>query len=95
MCLSPHPLWNFYFLLMLKHAFGNATEGIHMHTRSYDRLFNLSRLKTKSKIRRILIRDMMSADDAALVADSQDELQRLVDRFSEACSAIDLTIRQR
>ena len=57
---------------MLKHAFGNAIEGNQLHTRSYDILFNLSRLKTKSKIRRILIRDIMFADDADLVADSQD-----------------------
>ena len=77
---------------MLKHALGDSTEGILLHTRSDGKLFNLSRLKAKSKIRRTLIRDMLFADDAAIVAHSQEELQQLMDRFSAACSAFGLTI---
>ena len=91
-CVLAPTLFGIFFALMLKHAFGNATEGIHLHTRSDGSLFNLSRLKAKSKIRRTLIRDMLFADDAALVAHSQEELQSLMDRFSDACSAFGLTI---
>ena len=74
----------FFFVRMLKQAFGNATEEINRHTRSDDSLFNLSRLKEKSMIRRTLIHDMLFDDDAALVADSQDELQCIVDHQKPA-----------
>ena len=91
-CVLAPTLFGIFFAMMLKHAFGNATEGIHLHTRSDGSLFNLSRLKAKTKIRRTLIRDLLFADDAALAAHSQEELQRLMDWFSEACSAFGLTI---
>ena len=77
---------------MLKHAFSNVIEGIHLHTHSDGSLFNISRLKAKSKISQTLIRDMLFADEAAIVSHLQKELQRLMDRFSEDCSAFSLTI---
>ena len=77
---------------MLKHAFGDATEGIHLHTRTDGKLFNLSRLKAKTKIQWKLIREMLFADDAAMVAHSQAELQTLMDKFAAACTAFGLTI---
>ena len=80
------------FALMLKTAFGNSTEGIHLCTRSDGKLFNLSRLKAQSKIDKKLIREMLYADDAAVVAHSQDELQALLDRFADACTAFGLAI---
>ena len=52
---------------MLKHAFGASSEGIYLHTRSDVKLFNVSRLKAKNKIREVLIRGLF-ADDAALTA---------------------------
>ena len=91
-CVLAPTLFGIFFSLMLKHALGDSTEGILLHTRSDGKLFNLSRLKAKSKIRRALIRDMLFADDAAIVAHTQEELQRLMDRFSNACSAFGLTI---
>ena len=35
---------------------------------------------------------MLYADDAAVVAHSQDELQALLDRFADACTAFGLTV---
>ena len=75
-CVLAPTLFGIFFSLMLKHALGDSTEGILLHTRSDGKLFNLSRLKAKSKIRRTLIRDMLFADDAAIVAHSQEELQQ-------------------
>ena len=91
-CVLAPTLFGIFFALMLKHAFGSATEGIHLRTRSDGRLFNLSRLKAKSKVQWKLIRDMLFADDAALVARSQADLQVLMDKFASACSSFGLTI---
>ena len=91
-CVLAPTLFGIFFAIMLKHAFGNATEGIHLHTRSDGKMFNLARLKAKTKIQKKLIRDMLFADDAAIVAHSQEDLQKLMDRFADACSEFGLTI---
>ena len=76
-CVLAPTLFGIFFALMLKYAFGKFTQGIHLHTRSDGKLFNLSRLKAQSKVDKKLIREMLYADDAAVVAHSQDELQAL------------------
>ena len=58
----------FFFSMLLKRAFCSSTEGVYLHTRSDGRLFNLARLKLKRKVKMITIRDLLFADDAALVA---------------------------
>lgn len=63
-------------------------------TRTNRRLFSLPRLRTISKIREILIRDMLLADDAVLAAHPEEQLQRLVNTFSKACQESSLTISQ-
>ena len=86
------------FALILIHAFGTASEGICLRTRSDGRLFNLSRVRAKTKLRartkvhEALIRDMMFANDAAATTHTQQELQALMDRFSQACKDFGRTI---
>ena len=53
-CVLAPTLFGIFFSLMLMYTFGRASEGIYLHTRSDARLFNLARLKTKTKIRRFL-----------------------------------------
>ena len=65
--------------MLLKHAFDTITEGIYLHTRSDGRIFNLARLRAKTKVRKVLIRDMLFADDAAVVTHIQEELQSLME----------------
>ena len=78
-------MFGVFVALLLKHAFKSLREGIYLHTRSDGKLYNLSRLRSKSKIREVLIRDMLFADDAAIAATSEQQLQGLLDRFSAAC----------
>ena len=84
-----------FFGLLLKHAFDTTTEGIYLRTRSDGRLFNLARLRAKTKVRKVLIRDMLFADDAAVATHAQEELQSLMDCFSQACKDFGLTISLR
>ena len=89
-CVLAQTLFGILFGLLLKHAFDTTTEGIYLRTRS--ELFNLARLRTKTKVREVLIRDMLFADDAAVVAHTQDGLESLMDCFSQACKDFGLTI---
>ena len=65
-CVNAPMLFGIFFGMLLKHAFDTTTEGIYFRTRSDDRLFNRARLRDKTKVRKVLIRDMLFADDAAV-----------------------------
>ena len=51
-----------------------------------------SQASPKTKVRKDLIRDMLFAYDAAVAIHPQDELQSLMDCFSQACKDFGLTI---
>ena len=91
-CVLAPTLFGIFFSLLLKFAFEQSTEGVHLHTRSDGKLFNLARLRAKTKVRTVLIREMLFADDAALSSHTEEDLQRLMDRFSHACREFGLTI---
>ena len=91
-CVLAPTLFGIFFGLLLKHAFDTTTEGIYLRTRSDGRLFNLARLRAKTKVREVLIRDMLFADDAAVATHTQKELQSLMDCFSQACKDFEMTI---
>ena len=91
-CVLAPTLFGIFFSVLLNHAFGSSNEGIYIHTRSDGKLFNLARLKAKTKVRKVLIREMLFADDAALTAHSQVQLQILVTALADACRDFGLTI---
>ena len=91
-CVLAPMLLGTFFGLLLKHLLDTTTEGIYFRTHSYDRLFNLARLRAKTKVCKDLIRDMLFADDAAVATHTQEELLSLMDCFSQACKDFGLTI---
>ena len=64
----------------------------HLRSRSDGKLFSLGRVRAKTKVREALIRDMLFADDAAVTTHTQQELQALMGRFSQACKDFRPTI---
>ncbi|XP_067867364.1 uncharacterized protein [Heterodontus francisci] len=85
-------LFGIFFTLLLSHAFKSSEGGIFLHTRSDGRLFNLARLRAKTKVRKVLIRELLFADDAALTSHTEECLQRLIDRIVAACNEFGLII---
>ncbi len=75
-----------------RHAFSQSEYGVFIRTRSDGNLFNLARLRAKTKVRRVLIREMLFADDAALTAHTEEALQRLISSFARASDEFGLTI---
>jgi len=57
-----------------------------LYTRSSGWLFNLTRLRPKTKTKRELIRELLYADDDALFVHSETNMQIQCDRFYKACS---------
>ena len=91
-CVLAPTLFGIFFATLIKHAFGESTEGIYLRTRSDGNLFKLSRLRAKTRKHEKYVRDLLFADDAAITTHIQEDLQRLLDRFSDACRHFGLTI---
>ena len=91
-CVLAPTLFGIFFSLLLSYAFSQSEDGVYLHTRSDGNLFNLARLRAKTKVRRVLIREMLFADDAALTAHAEEALQRLVSCLAHACQEFGLTI---
>ena len=72
------PLFGIVSGMLLIHAFDTTTDGIYIRTQSDGRLFNLARLRANIKVREVLTRDMLFADDAAFATHNQDDLQSLL-----------------
>ena len=68
--LAPTRFW-FSFSLLLSHAFHSSTDGVYLFTRTDGKLFNVARLRAKTKVKTILV-DMLFADDAALATQIRD-----------------------
>ena len=51
--------------------------GIQIMYRTDGGIVNTQRLKAKTKVTKSLVRDLLYADDCAIVAHSEDDLQRL------------------
>lgn len=91
-CVLAPTLFGIFFSVLLKHAFRTTNAGIFLRSRTDGKLFNLARLRSKTKVSQVLLRDFLFADDAALVAHSDDDLQNLLNGFSNACDDFGLTI---
>ena len=85
-------LFGIFVSMLSKRAFCSSTSKVKMHTRSDGRLFTPVRLKTKRMVKKSTVRDLLFADDAALVAHSAQDLRILLSQFSSACSDSGLTI---
>ena len=54
--------------MLLSYAFKGTEDDIHLYTHSDGKLFNMRRPQAKSKRRKLSIKELLVADDAALVA---------------------------
>ena len=91
-CVLALTLSRILFSLLLRYAFSESEEGIYLHTRRDGSLFNLARLRAKTKMRKVLVPEMLFADDTAIRAHTETALQELINCFAHAYSQFGLTI---
>ena len=91
-CVLAQTLFGISFSLLLSHAFSESEDRVFLHTRSDGSLFNLSRLRAKTKVCQLLLREMLFADDAALASHTQEGLQGLVNCLAHDCREFGLII---
>ena len=91
-CVLAPTLFSMMFSAMLMDAFREPTPGIPIRYRCDGKLFNTRRLQAVTKVKETVIRDLLFADDCALNATREQEMQHEMDNFSSACDNFGLTI---
>ena len=91
-CVLAPTLFSIFLSAMLDEAFRDMGGGIYIQSRQSADLFNVAHFRAKTKTTRILMRELLFADDSALVAHSAEEMQKIVDAFSDASKKFGLTI---
>ncbi|KAJ1128215.1 hypothetical protein NDU88_006594 [Pleurodeles waltl] len=81
------------FSAMLSNAFCNDDEtSIKIRYRTDGSLFNMRRLQAKTKVEDKSVQDFLVADDCALNAATEAQIQQSMNRSSNACRNCSLTI---
>ena len=91
-CILAPVLFNVFFTCMLSHAVQDLKKGVYIRYRLEASLFDLCRLTAKTKSLQTLLQEVLFADECALMAHAEQDLQRMLDRFSEASKLFGLTI---
>ena len=91
-CVLAPALFGIFFSLLLSHAFSLSEDGVYLHNRSDSKLFSHARFRLRTKMRKVLNREMFFADDAALAAHTEEALHWLVDCSARAWHEFGLTI---
>ena len=91
-CVLAPTLFSIFLSAMLVEAFRGMGDGVYIQSRQSADLFNVAHFRAKTKTTQILVRELLYADDSALVAHSAEEIQRIVDAFSDASKKFGLKI---
>ena len=91
-CVLAPTLFSLLFSAMLMDSFRDTSSGIPIRYRCDGKLFNPRRLQAVSKVKDTVIRDIVFADDCALNANNEQEMQLKMDEFSTACDNFGFTI---
>ena len=93
-CVLAPTLFSIFFSMMLKQAIADLEddEFVYIRYRFDGSLFNLRRLQAHTKTHEQLVKDLLFADDAALVAHSERALQLITSCFAEAAQMFGLEV---
>ena len=94
-CILAPTLFGLYLAAVLEASSDNVCDaqcGVYLRSRTDGKLFNLAHLRAKSLCSEVCVQELLYADDSALVAQSLEDLQAMLDRFVAASVAFGLTI---
>ena len=83
-CVAGPILLNLFYAAMLSEATKDLPCGIYIRFRTSGKLFNLSRLRASTEVFEQVLHEFLYADDCALEAHNQQDIQLITDRFAEA-----------
>ena len=94
-CVLASTLFTRFLAAVLEVSNRDTTKGVYIMTRFDGRLFNVSRVKAKAKVRQLGFRNRLCADDTGFLSHSAVDLQTILDMFAAASTSIGLSINVR
>ena len=91
-CVLAPTLFSIFFSIMLREAKEDLPDGVYIRFRTDGSLFNLRRLLVCTKTIEKLITELLFADGCDLFVNTEEALQHIVNRFSDAAKNFGLTI---
>ena len=91
-CVLAPVLFNIFFTCLLSHDVKDLEQGVYIRYRLDGSLFDLRSLSAQTKSFLDFIQEVLFADNCALVAHTESDLQLMLDRFSDASKLFGLTI---
>ena len=91
-CILPPTLFSIFLSEMLEDAFRDMGDGIYNQSRQNADHFTVVHFRAKTKTTNILVRELLFADDSVLIVHSAEEIQRIIDAFTNASSKFGLKI---
>ena len=91
-CVVAPLLFTLVFSAKLNDAFHDNDLGALIRFRTDGNVFNLRRLNSKTITSKVLIRDLLFADDCALLAHMVDDIQAITNAFARSARRFRLTI---
>ena len=73
-CVLAPTLFSIFLAAMLSEAFRDVGHGVYIQSKQSTDLFNVAHFRAKAKTTQILIRELLFADDSALVAHSAEKM---------------------
>ena len=86
-CVFVPILFEVFFSLLSSYALVYSSEGVWQVIQP-----GPSACENQTKVRQVLIREMLLAEDAALILHTEEGLQKLIDQFAQACTEFGLAI---
>nr|VZI36596.1 unnamed protein product [Spirometra erinaceieuropaei] len=91
-CVLAPTLFSLMFSAMLMDAYHNERPGIRIAHRTDGQLTNRPRMYFLSRVSTTIVYELLFADDCALNATSEGDMQRCMDLFAAACDNFGLII---
>jgi exonuclease III len=92
-CVLAPTLFSIMFAMLIRDAFKDVDKaGIFLQYRTDGGVFNLQRFRAKTKVMQAVSRELLFADDCALMAHSLEHILQLTDCFAKAAKRFGLTI---
>ena len=91
-CVLAPVLFNLYFTCVLNYAIRDLEKGGYLRNRLGGSPFDLRRLTSNTQIVKKTVLEALFADDCALMAHREHDLQIIVNKFAEASRLLGLTI---
>ena len=91
-CVIAPTLFFIFLAAFISLAAVDQAKGVGIIYRTDGELFNIRRLKAKTKVKLTYIVELQYADDCAIAAHTEADLQNTIDAFSEAYKLLGITV---